>query len=145
MSSSQTSSATCSAAACGKPATLRCPTCKELGIGAAAGSAFCSSDCFKASWDAHKGLHRQAKEALAAQISAAMSSKLRLPSSFDGYRFSGKLRPGIVSPRMSVPSSIRKPDYADGGVPHSELVVRGNNVIPVLTEDAREHMRKACR
>lgn len=136
----------CRTVGCGKPATLRCPTCKELDI---AGQSFCSQDCFKGSWDTHKSLHKAAKaarEQLLAQVTAAMTTKVRRPDGFDGFRFSGKLRPGIVSPRATVPAGIRKPDYADSGVPHSELIAdRESTGIPVLNPAAREHMRKACR
>ena len=131
-------------AACDKASTLRCPTCKELGIEGGQG-AFCSQTCFKGTWETHKLLHKAAKEAAAQQLAAAASGRLRLPGSFDGYRFSGKLRPGFVSPRMSVPAGIRKPDYADAGLPISELAVKGNNTIPVLNAQEQEHMRTACR
>ena len=136
----------CRTPGCGKPATMRCPTCKELDI---KDQAFCTQECFKAAWDAHKALHKSAKaarEQLLAQVTAAMTTKVRRPDGFDGFKFSGKLRPGVVSPRASVPAGIRKPDYADSAVPHSELIAdRDFAGTPVLGPTAREHMRKACR
>jgi methionyl aminopeptidase len=136
----------CRTANCEKPATLRCPTCKELGVPEQGG--FCSQECFKGSWDEHKLLHKTVKERLAAQVQAALASRVRAPAGpegFEGFKFTGKLRPGTVTPRMSVPPGIRKPDYADTGVPLSELALRGNNTIPVLKEDERNLVRKAGR
>ena len=138
----------CMTPGCSKAGTLRCPTCKEMGI---AGQIFCSQSCFKSSWDAHKLVHKARKGTVAAQQQQAqqqaslIAANVRLPSSFDGFAFTGKLRPGHVAPRASVPSHIPKPDYADTGVPTSELRVKGNNVVPVLNEEDRAHMRRACR
>ncbi len=44
----------------------------------------------------------------------------RIGKAFQGFDFTGPLRPGEVSPRASVPEGIPKPDYADGGMPHGE-------------------------
>jgi hypothetical protein len=37
------------------------------------------------------------------------------------FQFSGKLRPGTLSPPLKVPLSIPRPDYADDGVPKAKL------------------------
>lgn len=92
--------------------------------------------------------HKTMKEAIAAAFSDMMAggaSRTRMPSTFDGYRFTGKLRPGVVTPRVSVPAGIPKPDYADTSIPRSENALRGSNVIPVHTPAQIEHARKAGR
>ncbi|KAJ0111902.1 hypothetical protein Patl1_00237 [Pistacia atlantica] len=45
---------------CGKPAHLQCPKCMELKL-PREGAAFCTQDCFKASWSSHKSVHLKAK------------------------------------------------------------------------------------
>ncbi|GLT39553.1 hypothetical protein SLA2020_137370 [Shorea laevis] len=47
-------------AQCGKPARLQCPKCMELKL-PREGAAFCTQDCFKASWSSHKSAHLKAK------------------------------------------------------------------------------------
>lgn len=50
-----------------------------------------------------------------------------------------------MSPRREVPASIRLPDYAKDGIPHSEQVFVGRNKIAILNEKEIEGMRKVCR
>lgn len=118
---------------------MRCPKCKDLGID---GQYFCSQDCFRAAWETHKMLHTARK----LMIEAALNARpLRVPSSFEGYRFTGALRPGAVSAQMRVPAHIVKPDYADTGRSPSEDAVRGSNIIPVYSGADIEHARRAGR
>lgn len=44
-----------------------------------------------------------------------------------------------------MPASIRHPDYAKDGIPHSEQVFVGRNKIRILDEKEQEGMRKVCR
>lgn len=46
----------CNALGCSKEATLHCPTCQKKGKDRLS-SAFCSQECFKASWKEHKAIH----------------------------------------------------------------------------------------
>lgn len=39
---------------CGKPASLKCPTCSKLGLPL---SLYCSQDCFAVAWPVHKKVH----------------------------------------------------------------------------------------
>ena len=136
----------CATPGCAKPGALRCPTCKELGL---PGGSFCSQECFKGSWPEHKMIHAKFKELMAAAAAATAASATRgaarVPKSFEGYSFTGKLRPGAVSPRMAVPAGIPKPDYADTGLPASEMALRGSNAIAVYRGDDVEALRKAGR
>lgn len=139
----------CATKDCGQAATMRCPTCKDLGV-ADADSHFCSKECFKSSWDAHKLIHKAYKEAQAeaiAQLQAAgvlgPRAGLRVGNKFDGFSFTGKLRPGEVSPQVKVPSSIPKPDYAETGIPRSEMEVKGSNIIPVVPAADLDTVRRA--
>lgn len=133
------SGSTCKAPGCSNPGTFRCPTCRELGV---TDQNFCSQECFKADWDEHKLIHKAAK-ALVQQAAGARGVKV--PKKFDGYVFTGKLRPGDVSSMMRVPPGIPRPDYALTGVPTSENALRGSNLIPVLTDEEADCMRRACR
>lgn len=137
-----TSEHACSTEGCTKASNLRCPTCKDLGL---AGGYFCSQECFKSSWATHKMLHQLAKKLMGEQMAAMAASKVKVPKSFEGYSFTGKLRPGDVSPMMRVSAGIRKPDYADSGLPAGEMALRGSNMIPVHKGEEIEHLRKAGR
>ena len=66
---------------------------------------------------------------------------------FQGYVFTGPLRPGIISPRRTVPPHIKRPDYADDpeGIPHSEMRLKSGNTIPVYTAEQIKGIREACR
>ena len=90
-------------------------------------------------------IHVKWKEMLAAQLSGLVSSKVKVPKSFEGYSFTGKLRPGEVTARVTVPKGIRRPDYAETGLPASEMALRGSNAIPVYKGQDLEHLRKAGR
>ena len=87
-----------------------------------------------------------ASSAAAESADAGGASGGRLPKSFEGFRFSGKLRPGVVTPRKAMPDSIRKPDYAVTGVPRSEDAIRGgDNSIHKHTAAEAEMARVAGR
>eukprot|EP00163_Fabomonas_tropica_P012245 TRINITY_DN234_c1_g1_i1.p1 TRINITY_DN234_c1_g1~~TRINITY_DN234_c1_g1_i1.p1 ORF type:complete len:360 (-),score=69.73 TRINITY_DN234_c1_g1_i1:495-1574(-) len=119
--------------ACGKDATLQCPTCIKKG---AEPSYFCSQTCFKENWNSHKKVHK------AADI--ANKAKAYVPPK---WHYTGPLRPAFVTPRRPVPDHIKKPDYAELGIPLSEREDKasGNTTIRVYTEEEIEKMRKVCR
>ena len=141
MSSTEKALHPCSTKGCEKKGSLRCPTCKELGVD----SVFCSQECFKGSWNEHKMIHKTIKELMSQVVSSASTRAVKVPKSFEGYSFTGKIRPGEVTARMSVPKGIPKPDYAESGLPKSEMALRGSNVIPVFKGEEIEHLRKAGR
>ena len=89
----------CATPGCENPASLACPTCIKLGLPA---TYFCGQDCFRSSWKEHKLIH------------------LPIPDEFQGYGFSGPLRPAPRSPYRSLPPTVPRPDYADTGIPSSE-------------------------
>ena len=71
-----------------------------------------------------------------------------MPREFDGYHFTGPLRPAGKTPRRPVPKHIPRPDYADraDGLPISEIEdKRTNNSIRVYTPEEIEGIREACR
>lgn len=127
---------TCQTEGCGEPAKLQCPTCLKLGI---KGSYFCNQVCFKGSWNTHKAIHKTAKSE---NDSNANSEKPYNP--WPHYHFSGKLRPGRISTKRTVPAHIKRPDYADHpeGIPVSEQAMKGAE-IKVLNEAEQEAVRKA--
>lgn len=55
-----------------------------------------------------------------------------------GERETKRVKPGVVSPRRSVPPHIPRPDYAQTGKPS------GREVSPVLAPETIVRMRKAC-
>jgi len=65
------------------------------------------------------------------------------PDIFQGFQFRGTIRPGKVSPRRPVPTHIARPDYADTGVPTSEIA--GRNTTEVLGPKEIEAMRTVCK
>ena len=66
-----------------------------------------------------------------------------MPPQFHGYKFTGTLRPGKVSPMMKVPDHIPKPDYAITGRSKSEE--SETNGIEYKSPRDIEGMRAACR
>ncbi|KAL6068376.1 Methionine aminopeptidase 1 [Balamuthia mandrillaris] len=125
----------CATEGCDKPATLQCPTCRQKGL---APSFFCSQECFKKSWATHKTKH------VVAEQLAALASKSVSDERFAGYMFTGKLRPGTVTPMRTVPPEIPRPDYAETGVPLSERQ-RAGNAIVIHNAEEIEIMREVCR
>lgn len=57
LSSVHTMAAAASCQLCSKPATLKCPNCVKLNLAVAS---FCSQECFKIAWPAHKLVHNVA-------------------------------------------------------------------------------------
>ncbi|KAA6410442.1 MAG: methionine aminopeptidase [Lasallia pustulata] len=108
--------------------SLQCPTCLKLGKE----SFFCSQDCFKRSWSAHKAVHK--------------TNATGHFNPFPTFPFTGSLRPVYpLSPKRSVPASIPHPDYANDGIPRSERKFVGRNNIKILDKKEQDGMRKACR
>jgi len=71
--------------------------------------------------------------------------KNTLPPKFEGFQFTGKIRPGIISPQVTVSNSIPQPDYAIFGEPISEKEGRSAHVIEVKTKEDIEGLRKVCK
>ncbi|CAO3677479.1 unnamed protein product [Umbelopsis vinacea] len=123
------SAAVCNAPNCDNTAKLECPTCIKQSV---AGSFFCSQDCFKKSWGVHKALHNR--------------SQGETYDPFKNFKYTGPLRPVYpLSASRTVPENIPRPDYAEEGIPHSELAQRGQTNIKVLTAEEIEGVRKAGR
>jgi methionyl aminopeptidase len=133
----------CASEGCEKEAKLACPTCIKLG---APPTRFCDQDCFKKSWNSHKGIHasiREAREAAIAADPTAMPREFRNPP----YMFSGPLRPWKVTEKSVVPEGIEKPDYADhpdGRSAQEEQDKRNRDVIVTYTSEEIEGIRRAC-
>jgi len=143
---------------CSKPARLQCPKCVELKL-PRANAAFCSQDCFKATWSSHKSVHTEARlPALRAdspeeQISAALSRgwlyclkkgqsrTSRLPY----FDWLGPLRPYPISSKRLVPDSISRPDWASDGIPKVEPMSDLQNTVEIKTPEQIEKMRETCR
>mmetsp|Transcript_15446 Transcript_15446/g.17487 ORF Transcript_15446/g.17487 Transcript_15446/m.17487 type:complete len:419 (-) Transcript_15446:965-2221(-) len=68
-----------------------------------------------------------------------------LPEAFYGYEFAGPLRPCAITKQVQVPENIAKPDYADDGIPHSELESEHRLNIHVHSPEEIEIMRDVCR
>jgi len=61
------------------------------------------------------------------------------------YKYSGKVRPFPVSARRNVPSTIKRPDYSETGIPRGEMENKRANFIQVLSPKEIEKMRVVCR
>lgn len=83
-------------------------------------------------------------------LDAPAETKLQLPSWAHNFGFTGNLRPTLYSPRRTIPSTIRRPDYASHplGVSDSEQRDRASNTaIRVYTSeelDGELGIRHAC-
>ena len=138
---------------------MRCPTCRKLGVPVEL-SMFCTQQCFKDNWTTHKQFHKMYKQSMNGALVATPASSsdddlstefkptmsdLELPPEFRNYMFTGAYRPARVTPMRTVPPHISKPDYADDGIPHSEMRERGNRRAPVRTPDEIRRLREVCR
>lgn len=90
--------------------TAECPTCLKLGLERAY---FCTQDCFKKSWNEHKAVHK------AGQLAQEQLAR------FNGFEFTGTLRPHPRKAQIPCPENVELPDYAKTGVPLSEIQERG--------------------
>ena len=100
---------TCETPGCSKDAKLQCPTCIKLQI---QGSFFCSQECFKGNWDLHKALHKLAK----VNVTGNCSKPNRIINPWPGYTFTGKLRPGELSEKRTVPDTIPRSNYVEDSI-----------------------------
>ncbi|KAL6494086.1 Microtubule-associated protein 1A [Orobanche gracilis] len=147
-----------SCAKCGKPAHLQCPKCVELKL-PREDAAFCSQDCFRASWSSHKSIHLKAK-LLSPTPENPREQNLGLPN--DGWLYclrkgqsrtlkiphfdwTGTLRPYPISKRRSVPAHIDLPDWAIDGIPKIEPYSDLQHVVEIKTPDQIARMRETCR
>ncbi|KAJ2166905.1 Methionine aminopeptidase 1 [Coemansia sp. RSA 1807] len=120
---------TCKTEGCDKPAALQCPTCAKLGLE----SYFCSQDCFRTNWNAHKAAH-------------VVSDPKGTYNPFPKYPYTGTLRPEYpLTPRRDVPAHIPRPDYAEreDGMSMMERSY-GNAQMSTVSGTDEETMRKVC-
>lgn len=135
---------------CGKPAYLQCPKCAELKL-PREGAAFCTQDCFKASWSSHKSVHLKSKLAnvQSEQTQDGWLYCLRKgqtrTSELPYFDWTGALRPYPISQRRLVPEGLEKPDWAVDGVPKIEPNSDLQNIVEIKTPEQIERMRETCR
>ncbi|KAI3444708.1 hypothetical protein Pfo_001373 [Paulownia fortunei] len=150
--------ATLSCAKCGKPAHLQCPKCVELKL-PREGAAFCSQDCFKASWSSHKSVHLKAKlsspgpENPGEQNSGLPNDgwlyclrkgQARTPK-LPHFDWTGSIRPYPISKRRPVPDHIDQPDWAIDGIPKIEPNSDLQHVVEIKTPDQIKKMQETSR
>ncbi|GMY23190.1 methionine aminopeptidase 1A isoform X1 [Fagus crenata] len=143
---------------CGNPAKLQCPKCVELKL-PRDGAAFCTQDCFKASWSSHKSVHLTAKlSSLGTGTPREQNSDLlnegwlyclkkgqaRTPK-LPHFDWTGTLRPDPISSRRTVPAHIELPDWAVDGIPKAEPSSDLQHVVEIKTLDQIERMRETCK
>jgi len=128
----------CLTSNCGKPAKLQCPTCMKLNI---TGSYFCSQECFKDNWNAHKIVHKQARQE---QVNSTVENHY---NPWPDFEFTGPLRAYPQTPRRTVPQNIARPDYAmhPQGVSLEERAAKHSSVIKVLDDEEIEGLKVACK
>ncbi|PIA50111.1 hypothetical protein AQUCO_01300686v1, partial [Aquilegia coerulea] len=142
---------------CGKPALLQCPKCVELKL-PREGAAFCSQDCFKASWSSHKSVHLIAKLSSngaenADDISIALNEGWKYcikkgqarTSKFPLFEWTGTLRPYPISSMRNVPAHIDKPDWAIDGIPKAEPSSDLQHVVEIKTPEQIKRMKETSR
>ncbi|OVA02997.1 Peptidase M24 [Macleaya cordata] len=147
-----------SCASCGKPAHLQCPKCVELKL-PREGAAFCTQDCFKASWSSHKSVHLKAKlsttrtgtpdETISGSINEGWlyclkKGQARTPT-LPHFDWTGTLRPYPISSMRTVPAHIDKPDWAIDGIPKVEPYSDLQNIVEIKTPEQIERMRETSR
>ena len=91
--------------------------------------------CWCGSGRKYKRCHKTADAGAPGRTSVAAGAERVLASATESRR----IRPGILSPRRSVPAGIPRPDYAATGTPGKV------SVSLVKTPEQIERMRRACR
>uniref|UniRef100_A0A3B0N9G9 Methionine aminopeptidase n=1 Tax=Theileria annulata TaxID=5874 RepID=A0A3B0N9G9_THEAN len=114
--------------------TLSCPVCKKLNKI----SIFCSQDCFQQSWNLHDLIHKM--EIMNIDSKGSPESDFYLKN----FKFTGDLRPWPITDIKRVPKHIPKPDYADDGVPYSEIDQKFSSAIKVHDPQTIKKIRRAC-
>ncbi|EFN52273.1 hypothetical protein CHLNCDRAFT_54612 [Chlorella variabilis] len=129
-----------SCATCQQPAKLQCPRCLELSLEKDL-AAFCSQECFKASWAEHKKLHKpSATEGWHYCTRRGQGRSLNMPD----FKWTGELRPARIGPMRQIPDHIPKPDYYLGGYPTAEMESRQQHAVKLRTERDVAGIREAC-
>ncbi|XP_048132762.1 methionine aminopeptidase 1A isoform X2 [Rhodamnia argentea] len=148
---SDVAEATLSCAQCGKPAHLQCPKCVELKLPREDG-AFCTQECFKASWSSHKSVHLKAKlstlgtaEPLGNGWQYCLKKGERRTPKLPHFDWTGTLRPYPISGMRTVPSHIDQPDWAVDGIPKIEPNSDLQHVVEIKSPEQIERMRETCR
>lgn len=118
-------------------------------------AAFCSQDCFKASWSSHKAVHMKSKTATVNKPSMSKNSEdgwlyclkkgQTRTSVLPHFDWTGTLRPYPISRRRVVPAGIEEPDWALSGIPKIESNSDLQNIVEIKTPDQIERMRETCR
>ncbi|CAE6487259.1 unnamed protein product [Rhizoctonia solani] len=122
------------------PSRLECPTCNKLGI---TGSFFYAQECFKQALVGRGEPHEKSHKAIHTKTDVKTSGSSYNP--FPNFNFTGPLRPVYpLSPRRIVPPDIPRPDYAEDGIPRSEVKALGSPP-KILTVEQQESMRIVCR
>lgn len=123
----------CAGLECTKPAgSLKCPTCVKKKL---PDTYFCSQACFKENWPVHKLIHSLPPP----------DPVVSLREEFAGFRFTGSLRPGALSPWRDVPAHIQRPDYAEDANPTSEMALKGTTSVKEHTPEEIEKARTVCK
>ncbi|KAI3681577.1 hypothetical protein L6452_36377 [Arctium lappa] len=147
-----------SCAKCGKPAHLQCPKCVELKL-PREGAAFCTQECFKASWSSHKSVHLKAK---LSSVGSSAPWEHNIASPSDGWLYclrkgqsrtaqiphfdwTGPLRPYPISKKRVIPAGIELPDWAIDGTPKVEPNSDLQHVVEIKTPEQIERMRETSR
>ncbi|XP_056174083.1 methionine aminopeptidase 1A isoform X2 [Syzygium oleosum] len=132
---SDVAEAALSCALCGKPAHLQCPKCVDLKL-PREDAAFCTQECFKASWSSHKSVHLKAKLCTLGTAETLGDGWLYCLKKGQGrtpklphFDWTGTLRPYPISSMRTVPSHIDQPDWA----------------IDIKSPEQIERMRETCR
>lgn len=77
--------------------------------------------------------------------SANRATATGLYNPFPSYQFTGSVRPVYpLSPRRSVPKHIKRPDWAETGIPRREMRL-SRSKWDLLDEKGQQAMRKVCR
>ena len=147
-------------AACGAEAKMACPQCVKLKQKEPAGFDgggfgvvyFCTQDCFKANWSAHKKSHKPWAAAIDVATPLDPEEAKRPPDCFRGYGdYTGDLRPwaypkdDTAARLRRLPASIARPDYSQTGQPTSEQMEKRNRAIRVYGPKDVAGIREACK
>lgn len=138
---------------------LLCPTCLKLGLPP---SIFCSQECFKSNWTWHKAIHKAIQEllnkkhggiirgyeSLKAGVKVDDRTTWKLDTDlrrFDGFKFTGDLRPWPQTFMKCVQSNVAKPDYYITGHSPEEQKLKESHKIIIRTTEEIQKIREASR
>mmetsp|Transcript_58709 Transcript_58709/g.154642 ORF Transcript_58709/g.154642 Transcript_58709/m.154642 type:complete len:374 (+) Transcript_58709:2-1123(+) len=119
---------------------------KGGGAGGGGGGAAVAPGAPRADEEEFQAWAKKALEATANGSEKMSEQELkRPPTEFNGYKYTGDLRPAFVTPQLKMPEPVVPPDYALDADGASVSERNGPKEVPIIEGKELATMREACR